>query len=139
MMKIRKNKEIQSKGALFKETAIMVVILFITLSSCDSTEDDSVNMFGDTKISNSEPSITGSVDGHDYVDLGFSVKWAVCNVGAAKPEGYGSYFAWGETSEKSFYGYSNYTFYKSTNYGFKYIYTSGGDISGTRYDAACTK
>ena len=31
------------------------------------------------------------------VDLGLSVKWATCNVGATKPEEYGDYFAWGET------------------------------------------
>lgn len=34
--------------------------------------------------------------GHEYVDLGLSVKWATCNVGANSPEGYGDYFAWGE-------------------------------------------
>ncbi|MBO4476590.1 MAG: hypothetical protein J5737_07720 [Bacteroidales bacterium] len=34
--------------------------------------------------------------GHEYVDLGLSVKWATCNVGAAKPEEAGDYFAWGE-------------------------------------------
>lgn len=34
---------------------------------------------------------------HEYVDLGLSVKWATCNVGATKPEEYGDYFAWGDT------------------------------------------
>ena len=34
---------------------------------------------------------------YEYVDLGLSVKWATCNVGASKPEEYGDYFAWGET------------------------------------------
>ena len=34
---------------------------------------------------------------YEYVDLGLSVKWATCNVGANKPEDYGLYFAWGET------------------------------------------
>ena len=33
---------------------------------------------------------------YDFVDLGLSVKWATCNVGAEKPEDYGMYFAWGE-------------------------------------------
>lgn len=32
------------------------------------------------------------------VDLGLSVKWAACNVGASTPEDYGNYFAWGETT-----------------------------------------
>ena len=36
-------------------------------------------------------------DVHEYVDLGLSVKWATCNVGAEKPEDAGLYFAWGET------------------------------------------
>ena len=36
-------------------------------------------------------------NGHEFVDLGLSVKWATCNIGAEKPEDYGDYFAWGET------------------------------------------
>jgi hypothetical protein len=47
-------------------------------------------------------------NGHDYIDLGLSVKWATCNVGATKPEDNGSYFAWGETSPKDFYSEDNY-------------------------------
>ena len=35
---------------------------------------------------------------HEYVDLGLSVNWATCNVGAEKPEEYGDYYAWGETA-----------------------------------------
>lgn len=33
----------------------------------------------------------------EAVDLGLSVLWATCNVGASTQEGYGDYFAWGET------------------------------------------
>lgn len=38
-------------------------------------------------------------NGHAYVDLGLpsGLKWATMNVGATTPEGYGDYFAWGET------------------------------------------
>ena len=32
-----------------------------------------------------------------YVDLGLSVMWATCNLGATSPEEYGDYYAWGET------------------------------------------
>lgn len=32
----------------------------------------------------------------EYIDLGLSVKWATCNLGASKPEEFGDYFAWGE-------------------------------------------
>lgn len=42
------------------------------------------------------------------VDLGLSVKWACCNVGATKPEEYGGYYAWGETEEKNDYTWSTY-------------------------------
>lgn len=50
----------------------------------------------------------GLENGYEYVDLGLSVKWATCNVGATKPEDYGDYFAWGETQPKSTYNWSTY-------------------------------
>ena len=52
----------------------------------------------------------GDANGHEYVDLGLSVKWATCNVGASTPEGYGDYFAWGETNTKSTYSLDTYTY-----------------------------
>ena len=45
---------------------------------------------------------------HEYVDLGLSVKWATCNVGASIPEEYGDYFAWGEVEPKETYDWSTY-------------------------------
>ena len=50
---------------------------------------------------------TGTVNGHEWVDLGLSVKWATCNVGASNPSSYGGYYAWGETRTKSNYNWSN--------------------------------
>ena len=49
---------------------------------------------------------TGTHAGHEWVDLGLSVKWATCNVGASSPTGYGNYYAWGETSPKNDYSSS---------------------------------
>ena len=49
---------------------------------------------------------TGTHAGHEWVDLGLSVKWATCNVGASSPSGYGNYYAWGETSPKNDYSSS---------------------------------
>jgi hypothetical protein len=64
---------------------------------------------------------------HEWVDLGLSVKWATCNVGANAPEEYGDYFAWGETSPKE-----SYTDDNCLTYG-----VSMTDISGNpQYDAA---
>ena len=53
--------------------------------------------------------IEGTTNGHSWVDLGLpsGKKWATCNVGATSPEGYGDYFAWGETSTKAEYNSDN--------------------------------
>ena len=48
--------------------------------------------------------------GHEYVDMGLSVKWATCNVGAKKPSDHGDYFAWGDTETKSDYSYNKYSY-----------------------------
>ena len=69
----------------------------------------------------------GFVNDHGYVDLGLSVKWATCNVGANSPSDYGDYYAWGETSTKSSYDTDN-----SKTYG-----KSMGNIGGnSSYDVA---
>ena len=69
----------------------------------------------------------GKDEGHEYVDLGLSVKWATCNVGATSPEDYGHYFAWGETSPKDEYNSSNCSTYRKEM----------SDIAGNaQYDAA---
>ena len=54
--------------------------------------------------------ISGTANGHDYVDLGLpsGTLWATCNVGAEAPEEYGDYFAWGETEPKEEYNWSAY-------------------------------
>ena len=61
-----------------------------------------------TSVSFSAPSsrTVGSKVG--YADLGLSVKWATCNLGANKPEEYGDYYAWGETETKMTYDWSVY-------------------------------
>lgn len=55
------------------------------------------------------------VNAHECVDLGLSVKWATCNVGATKPEEYGDYFAWGETASKSSYDWTTYLYCKGSS------------------------
>ena len=62
-----------------------------------------------------EVSFTTESDGsseHEYVDLGLpsGTLWATCNIGASTPEGYGDYFAWGETQPKTEYGWSTYQY-----------------------------
>lgn len=47
-----------------------------------------------------------------FVDLGLSVKWATCNLGASSPEQYGNYYAWGETTKKTTYSWDTYKYGK---------------------------
>lgn len=51
---------------------------------------------------------------HESVDLGLSVKWATCNIGASSPEEYGDYFAWGETETKDDYSWESYKWCNGT-------------------------
>lgn len=44
----------------------------------------------------------------EAVDMGLSVRWANCNLGATRDTEIGAYFAWGETTEKSVYDWSTY-------------------------------
>ena len=59
------------------------------------------------------PEVDRRINGHEYVEMGegLGLRWATCNVGAANPENYGDYFAWGETASKAnFYDWSTYSF-----------------------------
>lgn len=62
---------------------------------------------------------TNSTYTHEYVDLGLSVKWATCNIGADKPEQYGNYFAWGETTIKNVYTWNTYNYCAGTEVSLK--------------------
>ncbi len=80
---------------------------------------------------------TGTSNGYGYVDLGLSVKWSTCNVGATTPEEYGDYFAWGETTTKTDYNQSNcptYGLSESELQSQGYIDSEGNVTS--QYDAA---
>ena len=84
-------------------------------------------LMGLFRLNGDVSSASGSIAGHEYVDLGLSVKWATCNVGARSPEDYGSYYAWGETSIKPSYEEVNSNTYRK----------EVGDIGGNAiYDAA---
>lgn len=51
-------------------------------------------------------------NGHEYVDLGLSVKWATCNVGSNEPEKFGDNYGWGELERKHYYCNEDYRFYE---------------------------
>ena len=100
--------------------ATFCVALCMGLFSCNNPyepNDPSNSGIGnDNTNTPEEPKpTTGTENGHSWVDLGLSVKWATCNISAWKPEGYGNYYAWGETSTKSEYTEDNYTYKESPN------------------------
>lgn len=71
--------------------------------------------------------MTGSDNGHEWVDLGLpsGTLWATCNIGATSPEGCGNYYAWGEKSTKSIYNWNTYKYAKgAANKLTKYINSS---------------
>ena len=67
------------------------------------------------------------------IDLGLSVKWASCNVGAESPEQFGNMYAWGETETKDEFSRDNYIYFNAETMVFTFL---GNDISGTEFDAA---
>ena len=71
-----------------------------------------------------------------YVDLGLSVKWAKCNVGADSVHHYGNYYAWGEVEPKEVYSWSTYKFMDSSINDKKGItkYTVDDSQEGVWYD-----
>ena len=100
---------------------LMVVIAALAMASCDNEDEPD------------SPEDEAKKD--MYVDLGLSVKWATCNIGASSPEGIGSYYAWGETSAKSEYTESNYF---DANFS-KYTLSGTNKICGTSRDIAYSK
>ena len=98
---------------------LAICAMAVLFASCEKNEPS---------LDKDNPSGGGEND-HEYVDLGLSVKWATCNVGASKPEEYGDYFAWGETQPKSIYDWSTYKWYNGDNGNLtKYCYDSVSGI-----------
>ena len=52
------------------------------------------------------------LNGHEYIDLSLpsGTLWATCNIGADTPEGFGNYYAWGETEPKDLYDWKSYRY-----------------------------
>src|SRR5574344_1874604 len=98
----------------------ILTIALLILNSCSKDDDTTL----------------GGVSNIPAVDLGLSVKWASCTVGASFPEEYGGYYAWGETEEKSDYSWSTY---KYCNDSSSTCMNIGSNISGTQYDVAHVK
>lgn len=103
---------------------LVVALPCLIFTACGDDDDDLTPSNGSTLGE-------GVINGHTWVDLGLSVKWADRNVGASSPEKYGDYFAWGETQPKSVYNWSTYKWcngsYDSIT---KYCYDSSYGYNG---------
>ena len=122
------------------------ITLFITGTlTASGSPDGTINIVlknGCVKDSDGkEHTFTVSYSGtmtEEYVDLGLSVKWAKCNLGASKPTDYGDYFAWGETEPKTNYSWATYKWMQAGQSNELYItkYTfADGKTEGIWYDA----
>lgn len=115
--------------------AVLVPVLFVSLVACEPKSEEEnvvINTVGGEDENEDETKDSVVVPGNvEAIDLGLSVVWASCNVGANSPEDYGSYFAWGEIEEKEVYSEDTYLYNSCADLS--------SDISGTEYDAAHVK
>ena len=84
----------------------------------DDTDFDPTNLSSTTAIGLEDVKnqiklgFTSTNPTFEYVDLGLpsGTKWATMNIGAERPEDFGTYFAWGETSPKTVYDWESYIY-----------------------------
>ena len=116
--------------ALFTATTITAQTVNVHFKNGQKIRFNSENVdYVDFSEKAPDPTLTAG----QVVDLGLSVSWSSCNLGAEKPEEYGDYYAWGETSPKSNFTPENYSYYDANSSQYINI---GENISGTEYDAA---
>ncbi len=114
---------------------ILILLLGIYVAICGPSSGKQGT--DDTIAINDTVAIGDTVAAGETVDLGLSVKWAACNLGATKPEGYGSYYAWGESKPKERYTGDNSKWY-DVDYDVlksKGVINSRGNLT-PKYDAA---
>lgn len=106
-------------------TALSFLLTMGVYTSCSSDDSD---------VEPLPPGTEGNTE--LVVDLGLSVKWATCNLGANSPEQIGDYYAWGETTTKNEYSETNYF---DANYSIFTLSGKNSKISGTDQDVAYVK
>ena len=88
----------------FMLMALVAMAAGLAFAACDDDNKDNPSG-GDTPGG-------GGTETAEWVDLGLpsGLLWAECNLGATKPEEYGDYYAWGETSTKEVYLWETYKY-----------------------------
>ena len=105
------------------KTILVAAMAVVSMAFAGCTKEDN---------NNSNISTNGGSVPAGWVDLGLpsGLLWAECNVGANVPEGYGDYFAWGETQPKNNYSWSTYAYGNGAYYLIKYCNNSDHGING---------
>ena len=89
-------------------SVMMMMVFAVGCSKLDEPNNGENNgQQNDSVIDNGD-----TINFHEYVDLGLpsGTLWAACNIGADAPEGFGDYFAWGETVPKDVYDWKSYQY-----------------------------
>ena len=111
--------------------AFFVAALPLGFTSCGDDEEEIVEII---VYDDNEPICPDSNHPH-AIDMDEAGVWACCNVGASNPLQYGSYVAWGEIEDKSYYSFSTYKYKNGTQYS-----NIGSDIGGkTDYDVSTAR
>ena len=106
---LTKNNTIMKKT--FRLMALVAMAAGLAFAACDDDNKDNPGG-GDTPGG-------GGTETAEWVDLGLpsGLLWAKCNLGATKPEEYGDYYAWGETSTKEVYTWETYKYCTAVDEG----------------------
>lgn len=116
---LTKNNTIMKKT--FRLMALVAMAAGLAFAACDRDEPVDPTPVNPTPVN---PDVPNPVDPDpvnpdpvepetaEWVDLGLpsGLLWAECNLGATKPEEYGDYYAWGETSTKEVYTWETYKY-----------------------------
>ena len=138
---------LSAAGALAQENERIMVVLKTDGTAIRVSVGEVREVFFENDTPEPEPTM-------ESVDLGLSVKWATCNLGADKPESYGDYYGWGcpePYAKGDDAGWPLY-FQKIGGSGTdesdcgtekdplqEYVYHNNKSIAGTKWDAARKK
>ena len=129
---------IVTEGGTYNKDAEVIIEATATKEACVFVKWSDGNTENPRTLTMTENiTLTAEFD-YAYVDLGLSVKWAKCNVGADSVHHYGNYYAWGEVEPKEVYSWSAYKFMDSSINDKKGItkYTvADGQTEGVWYDS----
>ena len=104
-------KNVERSGTIqIKSGDAMVPIVLVQSAGTGYSSSNTTSTYSSSSTAKSSSTSTGAYsnkvgvhNNHEYVDLGLSVKWATCNVGAGKSSDYGAYYRFGETNPKNKY------------------------------------